>query len=144
MADPAAAPTPGASQGTQEPAREPGSTPEWIPALFASIDARDAGRFVEFLADDARFRFGNLPAVAGRAAIRATVAEFFAGIAACRHQLHAVWSPPGHAIVQGEVAYTRLDGGVVTVPFVNVLGLDGGLVRDYLIYVDATPLFAPA
>lgn len=147
MSEPAAAPNPGTAHGAQEPAldaREPGSTPAWIPALFASIDARDAGRFVEFLADDGRFRFGNLPPVAGRAAIRTTVADFFSAIAACRHRLHAVWSPPGHAIVQGEVTYTRMDGGVVTVPFVNVLALDGDLVRDYLIYVDATPLFAPA
>jgi hypothetical protein len=37
-------------------------TPDWLPALFASIDAQDVPRFLSFLAADARFRFGNLPA----------------------------------------------------------------------------------
>lgn len=147
MADHAEAHQPGTSHGVQEAAagaRDPASKPAWIAALFDSIDARDAGRFVAFLDDDARFRFGNMPPAVGRAAIHAAVEGFFAGIAGCQHELHQVWSPPGHAIVQGEVTYTRLDGAIVTVPFVNVLGLSGDRIRDYLIYVDATPLFAPA
>ena len=46
--------------------------------LFAAIDARDADAFAAFLAEDGEFRFGNAPAVRGRAAIRAAVAGFFA------------------------------------------------------------------
>ena len=47
-------------------------------------------------------------------------------------------------VSQGVVTYTRLDGGKVTVPFVNVFSMQGKLVQDYLIYVDNTPLYAPA
>lgn len=137
--DPAPAPGSPANQ-----ARAPASAPAWLPELFASIDGMDAAGFVGFLTEDARFRFGNQAPVVGRAAIQAAVAGFFGAIAACRHEIHNAWSLPGHVVVQGEVSYLRLDGKPVSVPFANVLGLDSARIRDYLIYVDATPLFAPA
>ena len=132
-------PAPGSTAG-----RARASAPTWLPDLFDSIDGRDAARFTGFLTEDARFRFGNQAPVEGRAAIQAAVAGFFDAIAACRHEIHNAWSLPGHVVVQGEVHYLRLDGRAVSVPFANVLGLDGARIRDYLIYVDATPLFAPA
>ena len=42
------------------------------------------------------------------------------------------------------MTYVRLDGRSVTVPFVNVFAMRGNLVQDYLIYIDNTPLYAPA
>jgi ketosteroid isomerase-like protein len=115
---------------------------EWTPALFASIDAKDTQRLLSFLSDDARFRFGNLPAAVGREAIREAVNGFFASIAACRHDVANVWAPNGHVICQGEVTYTRHDGGVLTLPFVNVFRMAGSLIREYAIYVDASMLFS--
>ncbi|MGZ5130697.1 MAG: nuclear transport factor 2 family protein [Caldimonas sp.] len=116
---------------------------EWTPALFASIDAKDSARFVSFLTEDAQFRFGNAPAAVGRDAIFAAVEGFFASIAACRHNVPNVWAVPGHVICQGEVTYTRHDGSVLTVPFVNVFTMAGERIRDYLIYIDASALYAP-
>jgi ketosteroid isomerase-like protein len=43
----------------------------WLRQLFAAVDAKDTQHFVGFLAEDATFRFGNQPAVRGRAAIGA-------------------------------------------------------------------------
>jgi ketosteroid isomerase-like protein len=110
--------------------------------LFAAIDARDADAFAAFLAADGEFRFGNAPAVLGRAAIRAAVAGFFAAIGGCSHRLIASWTGPGSAVCEGEVTYTRHDGSTLTVPFANVFTLAGGQIRSYRIYIDNGPLFS--
>jgi len=114
----------------------------WWERLLAVIDARDADGFVAFLTPDAAFRFGNAPAVHGREAIRAAVAGFFSVIGGCRHRLIGTWNGPGTAVGEGEVTYTRLDGSTVTIPFVNVFGLEGERVASYRIYIDNAPLFS--
>ena len=116
----------------------------WWGRLLGVIDARDADGFVAFLTPDAEFRFGNAPAVRGREAIRAAVAGFFSVIGGCRHRLIGSWNGPGTAVCEGEVTYTRLDGSTVTIPFVNVFGLEGERVASYRIYIDNAPLFSKA
>lgn len=116
---------------------------DWTQRLFAAIDRRDAEGFAEFIDEDAVFRFGNLPPVAGRGAIRETVAGFFASVRALAHGVHDLWRVNGALICRGEVTYTRLDGSTLTVPFANVLALKGERVSDYAIYVDAARLYAP-
>jgi hypothetical protein len=118
------------------------STNEWTAALFSSIDAMDTSRFLSFLTQDGVFRFGNLPAATGHEAIRRAVDGFFSSIHASQHGILNVWSVPDHVICQGYVAYTRHDHSQLTLPFVNVFGMRGKLIHDYLIYIDATPLFA--
>ncbi len=44
---------------------------------------------------------------------------------------------------QGEVTYERLDGTRLTLPFVNIFGMQSGKIDEYLIYVDIAPLFEP-
>lgn len=112
----------------------------WIDALFSAIDGKDAERFVGFLTEDACFAFGNLPAVAGRGAIRDFVAAFFAGIRALSHRVPDVWQAGDTVICRGEVTYTRHDGSTLTVPFANVMRMAGEQVRDYRIYTDASAL----
>jgi ketosteroid isomerase-like protein len=121
-----------------------GPAPTWLVELFGTIDARDAARFAASLAPDALFRFGNAPPVAGRAAIQAAVAGFFGSIAGCRHELARHWRGDDSWVVQGTVHYTRLDGSIVSVPFVDVFLMSGAQVREYLIYIDIAPLFAAA
>jgi hypothetical protein len=116
--------------------------PPWAGELFRVIDEKNTARFVEFLADDARFRFGNLPALEGKAAIGAGVGQFFASIRALRHCLLDSWERDGSLVCRGEVTYTRHDGREVTVPFTNVFYLSAGRIRDYQIYVDLAPLYA--
>lgn len=120
------------------------TTPAWVPQLFASIDAQDVPRFLSFLTAGARFKFGNLPAAVGHADIGAAVTGFFGSIAALRHELLQCWVAGAHVIVQGVVHYTRLDGGKVSLPFVTVFGMSSDRIDDYLIYIDPTPLYAPA
>ena len=110
--------------------------------LFAAIDAMDPDRFAAFLAPDCTFRFGNLPPVEGRAAVREYVAGFFGPIGAIRHELVDRVEAGGRIATRGFVTYPRKDGSTLRVPFANVFGLDGGRVRDYLIFIDNSALFA--
>jgi ketosteroid isomerase-like protein len=110
--------------------------------VFAAVDAKDAEAFMSFLSDDAVFRYGSQEPVSGRAAIRGLVEGFFGSMRSMSHRLDDTWERDDAVVCQGEVTYVPMGGGDVTLPFVNIFRLDGGLIRDYLIYVDPTPLTA--
>ena len=119
--------------------------PAWLGSLFAAIDAMDVARFADFLTEDAVFRFGNAAPVCGKTAVREAVAGLFASVKGLRHTVRASWTHPDGLVMHGEVTYTRHDGSQLTVPFANVFGLRGTLVREYLIFADVSPLWvAPA
>lgn len=114
---------------------------EWVRGLMDRIDARDTNGWIEYLNDDARFCFGNAPAVVGKSAIHDAVNAFFSTLSAVKHDIAEIWTLPGAVIFRGKVEYTRVDGRNLTVPFANVLKLDdGGLIREYLIYADTSEL----
>jgi ketosteroid isomerase-like protein len=115
----------------------------WVKRLFAAIDGKDADAFVAFLTEDAVFRFGNAAPVSGRAAIREVLVGFFGSIRALRHQVTESWVLPDVAVAIGQVTYTRLDGSELSVPFADVFKMRKKLVHEYLIYVDASRLYAP-
>lgn len=108
--------------------------------LFESIDAKDTNTFVSFLTEDAVFRYGSQPPVQGKAMVGEAVSAFFGSIKALSHKLNETWEGNGSLVCRGEVTYTLPDDRQLTVPFVNVFGFDGELIRDYLVYVDPTPL----
>jgi ketosteroid isomerase-like protein len=114
----------------------------WTTDLFAAIDSKDTKGFLSFLDPGAQFRYGNNPPALGIEAIRAAVDGFFGAIKALSHQVDHVWGQPGYVICAGTVTYTRHDARIVSVPFCNVFALSNGKIKDYLVYVDATPLFA--
>ena len=116
----------------------------WLKQLFGAVDAKDTPRFLEFLAEDASFRFGNLPVCRGKREIGVAVQGFFDSIDACSHQLATSWEVPGFVICHGAVTYTRHDRTAVSVPFANIFGVHENLIRDYLIFADITPLFSQA
>lgn len=115
---------------------------EWIAGLFQAIDARDVEAFCGYLSEDAVFRFGNAPAVQGREAIREAVGGFFGAIAGLRHTVAESWMTEEAVICHGSVTYTRHDGSELTVPFADIFKMEGELIHDYLIYIDASALFA--
>lgn len=110
--------------------------------LFSAIDAMDADRFAGFLAPECSFRFGNLPPVEGRAAVREFVAGFFGALGGIRHELVERIEAPDRIAMHGFVTYVRKDGSTLKVPFANVFRMEAGLVRDYLIFTDNSALFA--
>lgn len=115
---------------------------DWLPELFAAIDAKDVKGFLGFLTEDASFRFGSAPAAVGVEAITATLDGFFGSIDGLSHAIDKVWTSPGTIACEGVVTYTRLDGSKVPVPFADVFDMDGGKIRAYKIYIDIAPLYA--
>ncbi|MGD2217077.1 MAG: nuclear transport factor 2 family protein [Gemmatimonadales bacterium] len=111
-----------------------------ISQLFQAIDARDADAFASFLSENAVFRYGSQPAVQGKEAIRGYVSGFFGTLQALRHQVIDTWEREDSMVCQGIVTYTREDGSDVSVPFTNIFRFEGELIRDYLVYIDPTPL----
>jgi ketosteroid isomerase-like protein len=116
--------------------------PEWVARLFRAIDTSDAGSFAQFLAGDAVFTFGNQEPVRGRENVRNMVAGFFASIDGTRHDVAETWVQSESVIIRGAVTYTRKDRSTLTVPFANVLRMEGDLIKDYQIYVDTSRLYA--
>ncbi len=110
--------------------------------LFAAIDNKDAASFVQYLTEDAVFRFGSAPPVHGREAIREAVDGFFATIAGCRHAISNSLRNDSTLVCEGEVTYRRHDGSEITVPFADIFEYDGDLIADYKIYIDIAPLYA--
>jgi ketosteroid isomerase-like protein len=117
-------------------------TRKWLESIGKSIDSLDADKFIQFLTDDCTFRFGNQPEVNGKTATRDYVAAFFKMIGGSRHKVIDFWNREDSVVWQGEVVYTRLDGKQVNLNFVNILKMNGELIKNYLIYIDNTPLFA--
>jgi ketosteroid isomerase-like protein len=118
-------------------------TADWVNQLFAAIDRKDSNEFASFLTDDASFQFGNAEPVRGKGAIGQAVAGFLDSIRALRHEVLESWQHADAVICRGQVTYTRHDGSQLTVPFADILRMRGGLVCDYLIYLDASRLYAP-
>ncbi len=116
-------------------------TQTWIKDLFEAVDSLDADKFVGFLTDDAVFRFANAAPVEGKEAIRGALAGFFSSINGMKHEILKWWEQDGTVICRGEVTYMKKDAGEFTVPFANFLNVKGELVKDYLVYVDASQLY---
>lgn len=115
---------------------------EWWDELLHAVDAGDADRFVTALTPDASFRFGNSDCVVGTEAIRTVVAGFFGAIASSRHELIQWWGVAPSVACEGTVTYTRRDGSLLQVPFVNAFDLIGRKIASYRIYADTSALFA--
>ncbi|HPR63003.1 MAG TPA: nuclear transport factor 2 family protein [Thermoanaerobaculia bacterium] len=113
----------------------------WILDLFSAIDRKDMDGFVQFLSEDAIFRYGSQPAAVGRAQIRDALKGFFSMIHSLSHSLHRIWANGEWITVQGEVTYTLSSGASITLPFVDLFLMTGPKVREYLIYIDPAPLF---
>lgn len=107
-----------------------------------TIDAKDSVGFANYITEDGQFRFGNYPPVYGRENIAKAVDDFFKSIKSSEHTLVKFWKDESSIVWQGQVLYTRLDGNKVTVNFVNIFNLAGDKIKDYLIYIDNTPLYA--
>jgi hypothetical protein len=115
--------------------------------IFKIIDSMNAAAFAHAFTENGTFRFGNQPPVTGRPQIEQHLTGFFAMIGGLRHEITGVWSGrwEGGEVksVETAVRYTRKDGTLTEVlPAMSTLRLRGGLIEDYRIFVDASPLFA--
>ena len=120
--------------------------PAAMPAhrVFRAVDALDADALGALLAEDARMVFGNAEPLVGRAAILAGCRAFAATISGLRHRIVRDWVIGTDTIAETRVTYTRLDRKQVTVPAVSIWSVgDDGLIRDFRVFYDLAPLYAP-
>ena len=113
----------------------------WLEEIGKTIDSKDGVAFAEFLTENGNFRFGNQAPVTGRKAIADYVNYFFTMHNGSSHEVVNYWEGKDSIVWQGEVTYTRMDNRKVDVNFTNIFYMDGDLIKDYLIYIDNTPLF---
>lgn len=112
--------------------------------MLAAIDRQDLDAFGGFLAEDARFVFGNGDAIHGRSAIVSTVQAVLRSLRSIAHVAQRFWSIEDVAICEGRVRYVDNLGQMLDAPFVDVLTFGrGGLIADYRVYVDSSPLNRP-
>jgi ketosteroid isomerase-like protein len=118
--------------------------PQQLPlqAIFSALDRKDLGTFLNYLSPSCRFQYGNRSAVEGHDAIREIVGKFLEEIAESHHAIKERWQIDDSVICHGEVAYTRRDGKKITAASAHILILDEGVIRDYRVYVDMSPLYA--
>lgn len=125
----------------------------WARDLYANaVDHKDAGGFAAALTPHASLRFGNAAPVVGREAIREAIAHFFTTFAALRHESTGEWLDGDTLVLEAVVTYTRHDRKVVSVRAVTIFhlvdapepGRGAAAADECRIYVDLTPLYAPA
>jgi ketosteroid isomerase-like protein len=110
--------------------------------MFAVADTLDVDNYVNYLAPDVHFRFGNAEPITGREAVRDAVGQFFTTIKGLQHTILQEWHDGDTIIQQLDVTYTRLDDKQVTLPAINLLRMHDDTVADYRIYVDLAPVYA--
>jgi ketosteroid isomerase-like protein len=110
--------------------------------MFAVADTLDVDSFVNYLAPDVHFRFGNAEPITGLEAVREAVGRFFTTIKGLQHTIVQEWHDHDTIIQQLDVTYTRLDDKQVTLPAINLLRMHDDTVADYRIYVDLAPVYA--
>ena len=115
-----------------------------IDDLFRAIDAKDVDGLLAHLAPDATQRFGNQEPLRGHEQIRAANEAFFGAIDSLRHDVTGLWEWDDTIVVRLDASYTRLDGLTVTLPAASILTVSDGLIAEYQVFADMTPVFAPA
>lgn len=111
--------------------------------VYKGIDSMDVSRMAPFLSNDCTLFFGNADVIKGREAITAYIGGFFNTIAGIRHDIADVWSVGHDLILRMTVTYTRKDRKEMTFPAAVIWAVHDGLITDFRIYVDNSPLFAP-
>ena len=117
------------------------STDNYIKDMYKMVDAMDATGLAAMMTQEASFRFANIPAVKGRAAIIEFLDNFFQSIKSIAHDHLEDWSIADTRFATGRVTYTRHDGSQLQVPFSVVLKMQGKLINEYLVFVDASDLY---
>ena len=116
----------------------------WYDGIFDAVDAKDSDGFVAYLTDDATFKWGAQDAVTGTAAVKAYVDAFLDMFEGTKHVLFETFESGDNRICRGEVTYFTKDGREIPTPFCNVFHMEGDRIKDYLIYIDPSPLSEPA
>ena len=114
-----------------------------IAKIFAADESLNAEAFVNLLSPAAIFQLGGSPAINGLKDIQGFVQGLFSSLKSIRHRLVQFWLGDGKLVFQGEVTFTFPNEQSLMLPYVDVLTQgESGLIDDYRIYIDLTPMNA--
>lgn len=111
--------------------------------MFGRIDAMDVPGLLDHLAPDVVFQFGSNDPVTGREQVEAIVTGVFGGLKSISHEFLALMEFGDVSVCQLVTTYGLPDGRARSLPAaVIVRQRPDGLVADYRIYQDVSPLWA--
>ena len=117
------------------------STDNFIKDMYGIVDARDGTALAAMMTENGIFRFANMPAVQGRQEVAGFLDGFFQSIKGIAHDQIEDWKVDGTRFATGRVTYTRHDDSALAIPFSVILKMDGDLIAEYLVFVDASELY---
>jgi ketosteroid isomerase-like protein len=118
---------------------------DWAGDFFADADSFQLPRLVGWFADDVEVRFGNAPAITGKAAAEDAFRGFWSSITGMRHEREVIVVDGDKAAQFSQVTYRRHDGSSVTMPVASQLRRVGdGKIDRLWIVIDMSPLFQAA
>ena len=117
------------------------NTDNYIRDMYKVVDAMDGAGLAKMMTANGSFRFANMPAVEGREAVTGFLDNFFQSIKGIAHSELEDWKVDDTRFANGRVTYTRHDDSALSVPFSVILKMQGDLINDYLVFVDASELY---
>jgi ketosteroid isomerase-like protein len=113
-----------------------------VRALFAAMDDADIAGAAAYMTDDVHAQFGNSDPIEGRDAFQTSGEQFAASIGSIQHEITYIETFEDVVVVEMQVHYTRLDAKQLTLPCCNVFRIRDGLIADYRVYMDISPVYA--
>lgn len=102
----------------------------------------DIEEFLGFFSDTTVFRMGNADPVVGRDAISAWVGSYLSSVVGTTHEVVTIWESEDAFAVRINVTYRMRGGQHITLPAVTEIRLSSGVLTDYLIFMDPSPVEA--
>ncbi|MEH2313015.1 MAG: nuclear transport factor 2 family protein [Nostoc sp.] len=102
---------------------------------------QSAEKYVDFLTESAKFRFGNFDALVGHKAIKDSLVNFCQQVKSIYHDIKREWEIGDVVFLDMEVTYYRLDGVSVTLPVMDFFQFKGDLIEELQIFMDINPVF---
>jgi ketosteroid isomerase-like protein len=121
--------------------RVPGVMADTVVRLFARGEAFDSDGFIGFFTDKPMYQFGNGEPCLNKAAIKASVDNFFGAVDALYHDIRNIWEVGDTVFVEMDVIYWRKDGTSIKLPCADIFRFEGNKVLELRIFMDANPIF---
>jgi len=116
------------------------STDNFVKDMYGIVDAMSGAKLAELMTENSIFRFANIPAVQGKEAVTGFLDNFFQSIKGIKHSEIEDWKTDNTRFATGIVTYTRHDDSNLSVPFSVILKMQGDLINEYLVFIDASEL----
>jgi len=115
----------------------PIDVPTWLRTHYELVDAGLLEEYLDDFAENVELRFGALPPVRGKDAVRAALARGH-DAHAMSHEFVNVWEAGTTTIVEFAVTYTYPGGASRTTPVVTILAGPPGAIGSMRIFLDRT------